>query len=118
MANVSQGTSVTWNGVALGEVVSVSVDGISADTVETTSRTSTQRFKAFSRADTDLGAVSVTVRAANAMTATNVGLTAALSISGPNASWSFACAFFEKLSWQASVGEFQTYTATFKLSGT
>ena len=117
MANVSQGTTVTWNGVALGEVVSVSVDGVSTDTVETTSRTSTSRYKVFRRSDIDLGSVQVTVRGTQAMTVTNVGLTAALSISGPGASWSFNEAMFENLSWQASVGELQQYSVTFKLIG-
>jgi len=117
VANVSQGTTIAWGSVTLGEVVSVSVDGVSADTVETTARTSTSRYKVFSRSDTDLGTVQVTVRGTNGMTVTNVGLTNTLSITGPGASWSFGSALFENLSWQASVGELQTYSATFKLIG-
>jgi len=116
VANVSQGTTATWGTVTLGEVVSVSVDGVSADTVEVTPRTSTSRFKTYSASDVDLGTVNVTLRGAAGMVATNVGLTAALSITGPNVSWVFAAAVFEKLGWQASVGELQTYSVTFKLT--
>jgi len=116
VANVSQGTTATWGNVTLGEVVSISVDGVSADTVEVTPRTSTSRFKRYRRADVDLGTVSVTLRGAAGMSSTSVGLTASLSISGQGVSWSFNEAVFEKLGWQASVGELQTYNVTFKIT--
>lgn len=116
MANVSQGTTATWGTVTLGEVVSISVDGVSSDTVEVTSRTSTSRFKAYRPADVDLGTVSVTLRGTAGMVATNVGLTAALSINGPGVAWSFNAAVFEKLGWQAGVGELQAYNVTFKIT--
>lgn len=116
MANASQGTTATWGTVTLGEVVSISVDGVSSDTVEVTSRTSTSRYKTFRPADVDLGTVSVTVRGTAGMLATNVGLTAALSISGPGAAWSFNAAVFQSLGWQASVGELQAYNVTFKIT--
>ena len=115
MANVSQGVTVTWGSVTITEVVSVSVDGVSCDTVETTSRTSTSRGKSYSVADVDLGTVSVTARGATGMMTTNVGLTATLSISGPGLSFSFAKAIFQNLGWSAAVGDLQTYTATFKM---
>lgn len=115
MANVSQGLSATWNGVTLGELVSVNVDGVSAETVDATPRNHQQRNKIFSVADTDLGTVSITLRGTNGMTATNVGLTGTLSITGPGAAWSFTGAIFEKLGWSASVGELQTYSVTFKI---
>lgn len=115
MANVSQGLSATWSGVTLGELVSVNVDGISAETVDVTPRNHQQRNKLFSRADTDLGSVSITLRGTNGMTATNVGLTGTLSINGPSASWTFNGAIFEKLGWSASVGELQFYNVTFKV---
>ncbi len=51
MASVSQGVTVTWGSVTLGEVVSVSVDGIAADTLEVTSRGQASRAKAFSAGD-------------------------------------------------------------------
>lgn len=115
MANVSQGVTVTWGAVVLGELVTVSVDGVTSDAVEVTSRNTTNRLKKFSAADIDGGTVSVTVRGTASMTETNVGLTAALSIGGPGASWSFASAMFQTLGWSASVGELQTYSVTFKI---
>lgn len=115
MANVAQGTTITWGSVALGEVVSVSVDGISADAIEITPRTSLVRQKAFSAGDVDLGTVTVTARGTAAMSSTSVGLTAALSIVGPGVSLSFPKALFQTLGWQASVGEMQSYSVTFKL---
>ena len=115
MANVSQGTTVTWNGVALGELVSVSVDGIASDSVEVTARTNASRIKAYSPADIDQGTVSCTLRGTAAMSSTNVGLTAALSIGGPSLSLSFTKAIFEKLGWSASVGELQVYSVSFKV---
>lgn len=115
MANVSQGVTVTWNGVTLGEVISVSVDGITAETVDATPRSQLTRDKVFSVADIDSGTISATVHGTAAMSSTNVGLTAALSITGPSVSWSAAKAIFEKIGWSASVGELQTYTVTFKV---
>jgi len=116
VANASQGTTVTWGTVTLGEVVSISVDGVSSDTVEVTPRTSTSRFKYYRRADVDLGTVSVTLRGTAGMLATNVGLTAALSINGPGAAWLFNEAVFQSLGWQAGVGELQAYSVTFKIT--
>ena len=115
MANVSQGTTVTWAGVSLGEVVSVTVDGVQADTVEVTSRTQASRVKSYSVADLDYGSVSVTCRGTAAMVAANVGLTGSLSISGPGLSFSFSKAIFERLGWAATVGDLQTYSVTFKV---
>ena len=114
MANASQGITVVWNSVTLGEVVSVSVDGLAAETVDVTPRNHLQRNKLFSVADTDLGTVSLTLRGTNGMTATNVGLTGTLSITGPGASWSFTGAIFETLGWSASVGELQLFNVTFR----
>jgi len=115
VAYVAQGTTIQWNAVALGEVLSVSVDGISADSVEVTPRTSAARQKVFSRGDVDYGTVTVTARGPAGMSSTSVGLTAALSIEGPGFSMSFPWALFQSLGWQASVGELQTYSVTFKV---
>lgn len=115
MANVAQGITVTWNGVTLGEVVSVSVDGLSADVVEVTDRTQASRVKAFSAADVDYGSVSCTVRGTAGMSSANVTLTGSLSISGPGVAWSFSKATMQSLGWSAAVGDMQTYTVTFKL---
>jgi hypothetical protein len=115
VANVSQGLAVTWGGVTLGEVVSVSVDGITAETVDVTPRSQAVRFKKYGRADGDYGTVTMTVRGTAAMQITNVGLTATLSISGPGVSWTFNGALFEKLAWSAGVGELQSHSVTFKI---
>lgn len=115
MANVAQGFTVTWKGVTLGEVVSVNVDGLTADVVEVTDRTSSARVKAYSAADVDFGTVSCTVRGTAGMSSTNAGLTGSLSISGPGGAWSFSNAILQTLGWSASVGELQTYNVTFKV---
>jgi hypothetical protein len=116
VANVSQGFTVTWNGVTLGEVVSVSVDGMSADVVEVTPRNATRASgKVYSAADVDYGSVTVGVRLADGMQSTNVGLTGALSITGPLANWSWGKVIFEQMGWTAAVGELQQYQATFKI---
>lgn len=117
MANVSQGTTVTWNGVSFGEVVSVSVDGVQADTVEITPRSSVDRIKWFYAADRDNGTVSLTCRSTANYQIASVGLTAALLITSPGVSWSFPVAIYQGMAWSASVGELQTYTVTFKLGG-
>jgi hypothetical protein len=106
---------VQWNGIAFGEVVSISVDGVSSDFVEVTPRTSTSRYRVFSPADIDSGTVTLTLRGTAGMQSSNVGLTAALSIAGPGVSWSFPVALFQTLGWQATVGELQSYSVTFKV---
>lgn len=116
MAFVSQGTTITWGATALGEVVSLSVDGTTVDTVEVTPRQSLTGYKTFSPTDADYGTITVTARGAALMSVGNVGLTAALSIGGPGVSFSFPKAIFQSLGWQASVGELQSYSVTFKVS--
>jgi hypothetical protein len=115
VANVSQGTTVTWGGTTLGELVTISVDGVQADTVEVTPRSRTSRDKSFSAGDCDSGTVSITCRGTTGMVVANVGLTAALSIGGPGVSWSFSKAIFSSLGWSAAVGEFQTFSVSFKV---
>ena len=115
MAADAQGTVVTWGTATLGELVSVSVDGIAADSVEVTSRGQSSRFKVFSPADVDRGTVSLTLRGTAAMNAANVGLTGNLSIVGTSVSWSFPSAIFESLGWAAQVGELQVYNVKFKV---
>jgi len=116
VARVSQGITVTWAGVRLGEVISVGVDGVSADTVEVTPRDQALRVKAYSAADKDYGTISVTCRGNDSMQLELVGLTGTLSVIGPGVSWKADVAFFQNLGWSAQVGELQTYTATFKVS--
>lgn len=115
MASVSAGFTVTWNGTALGEITSVSVDGLQADSVEVTSRSQAARTKKFSVSDVDFGTVSVTCRGTSAMSTINVGLTGELAIAGPSLSLNFTRAILQSLGWNASVGELQAYNVTFKL---
>lgn len=115
MANNSQGTVVTFAGTALGELVSVSVDGVQSDAVELTPRVQTSRAKSYSPADVDYGTVSVTCRGTAAMSTANVGLTGSLSIVGTGVSFSFSKAIYERLAWSATVGEFQVFSVSFKL---
>lgn len=117
MAGSSQGTTVTWAGVTLGELVAVSVDGIAADIIEVTPRDQATRFKVFAAGDIDQGSVSITMRGTAAATSTCVGLTGALSITGPGVSWSASVAIYERLAWRANVGELQEYNVSFKVSG-
>jgi len=117
VANVSQGTTITFGGTTLGEVVSLSVDGVAADTVEVTPRTTAVRAKVFSVADTDYGTISVTARGTAGMNTANVGLTGSLSIGGPGLSLSFPASIFQSLGVQVAVGELVTFSVTFKVSG-
>lgn len=117
MAAVSQGTTVTWAGVALGELLNVSVDGVSADIIEVTPKSAVARTKVFRAGDIDLGSISAACRGNAAATTTCVGQTGALVISGPSVSWSASVAIYEKLAWRANVGELQEYQITFKVSG-
>jgi len=112
----SQGTSVVWSSVALAEVVSVSVDGITADTVEMTPRSSTSRDKRYRVADYDYGTVTVRCRGTTSMSTSNIGLSGALAITGTGFSFISNNAIFASLAWGASVGELQEYTVTFKLT--
>jgi len=117
VANVSQGTTVTWGGTSFGEVVSVSVDAVQADTLEITPKSNKTKIKWYYAADRDNGTVSVTCRSTTNYQIASVGLTAALSIGSPGVSWSFPVAIYQGMAWSASVGELQTYTVTFKLGG-
>ncbi len=115
MANAAQGAVATWRTVSLGEVVSIDVDGIAADTIEVTPRNHAPRNKIYSAADVDVGAVSITCRGTAGMALGNVGLTGALSIVAPGVTWTHDKAIFETLGWSASVGELQTFRVTFKI---
>ena len=116
MAFVSQGTTVTWRSTALSEVVSVSVDGVSSDVVEVTSKSYQGRDKRFRSADGDYGTVTVRCRGTAAMNTSYVTTTGALSITAPSASFSSSSAILQSLAWNASVGELQEWTAVFKIT--
>lgn len=121
MAKNSQGIGVTLGDGSFGdydfeEVVSVSVDGVQADTVEVTTRTSTSRVKAFRPADVDYGTLSVTFRARGSVgLASYVGATTNVAVyQGSTTIWS-SNSVLQSVAWRASVGELQEYTATLKL---
>jgi hypothetical protein len=116
MAKTSQGTTVTWGGTTFTEVVSVGVDGVQTGTVEIVPRTSTRALR-FSSTDIDYGSVTMTARSPTGMVTGNVGTTAALTISAPLSTWTFATAIYERLNWQAATGELQTFSVTFKIGG-
>jgi hypothetical protein len=116
MPQQSQGTRVTWGATTFTEVVSVGVDGIQSGTVEIAPRTTTRALR-FSSTDIDYGTLTMTARSAVGMGMGNVGTTAALTISAPASTWTFATAIFERLNWQAATGELQTFSVTFKIGG-
>jgi len=122
VAFVSQGATVTWKGPpgtassALSEVVSISVDGVSADVVEITPKSYQGRDKRFKSADGDYGTVSIRCRGTNLMNTAYVTMTGALSITAPSASFSSGKSILQSLAWNASVGELQEWTAVFKIT--
>ena len=117
MANVSQGATVTWRSTTLSEVVSVSVDGVSSDVVEVTSKSYQGRDKRFTSADGDYGTVTVRCRATTTfMNTSYVTTTGALSIIAPGATWTSSKSILQSLAWNASVGELQEWTAVFKIT--
>lgn len=120
MANNSQGISVSlgdgFGDYDFQEVVSVSVDGVQADTVEMTARTSQSRVKAFRPADKDYGTLSVTFRAeGNVALKGYVGYTTNVTVSQGSTSLWNSGSTLQSFAWRASVGELQEYVAVFKL---
>lgn len=117
MAQDAQGTVITWNGVALGEVVSIDVGFGTADVAEYVPLNTTNRTKRFVVGDVDPGAVTVVLRASTAMSQTNVGLTASLSINGPGVTALWSWAMFTEPTWRGSVNALQEYAVKFKIGG-
>lgn len=115
MANNSQGTVITWGGVTLGEVVSVNVGELTCDLVDVTPKTQASRQKRFDVAASDAGSISLRMRATTAASATCTGTQAVLAITGPGVSWTFT-AIYERLGWAATVGQFQEYNVSFKVT--
>jgi hypothetical protein len=121
----SQGIGVTISGefgdIDFQEVTSSSIDGVQADTVEVTPRTSTARKKQFRPADTDDGTVSLVMRSRSGLTDSLVGQTCDLNVYrlgyGGESYWS-GVAIIQSLAWRASVGELQEYSVAFKLGAT
>ena len=118
MATDSQGVTLTWAGSSQAEVVSLSIDGVSSQFVETTSRLSTLKVRDYRPHDIDPGTVTVTMRTKGNLTGATFGAPQALSIArGGSEILSASVAFLEQFAWSASVGELQEYRAVFRLSG-
>lgn len=111
MALTSQGTTVTWGAFTLAGITSVSVDGVTADIVEVSPRSSATRFKKYSDADYDYGTVSIDCLDAGGISTSDVGENYGLTISG---AFSFTEAYLQNLKWVASVGDVQKVQLTFK----
>lgn len=114
MAKNSQGITVQFAGDDLGEVVSVSVDGVQSDTVEITPRSQSTRGKLYRPSDFDYGTLSVTFRDAGVFDISRVGEVGNLYVDQGNTLFTFD-AMLQSLAWSASVGELQQLTAVFKL---
>jgi hypothetical protein len=125
VATSSQGIGVTISGdfgdIDFEEVTSASIDGVQADTVEVTPRTSTVRKKKFRPADTDDGTASFVMRSRSQITDSLVGQTCDLIVYklglGGEQYWN-GVAIIQSLAWRASVGELQEYSVAFKLGAT
>ena len=113
----AQETVLTWNGVALGEVVTIDYAFGTAEASGYVPLNGTSRKRKFVPGDVDPGSVSVVLRSPVAMSATNVGLTAALSINGPGITESWAWSMFNDPGWRGAVNALQEYRVTFKLGG-
>ena len=113
MALTSQGTTVTWGAFTLAGITSVSVDGVTADIVEVSPRSSVTRFKKYSDADYDYGTVSISCFTSGIGTA-DVGKYFALSISGDSVLFTFTEAYLQDYKWSATVGDVQKVQLTFK----
>ena len=119
MATDSQGVTLTWAGSSQAEVVSLSIDGVSAQFVEPTSRLSTLKVREHRPHDNDPGTVTVTMRTKGNLNGATFGTPQALSIArGGSTILSAPVAFLEQFAWSASLGELQEYRAVFRLSGT
>jgi hypothetical protein len=111
----AQGTILRWNGVALGELVSIDLGFGSAASSDYSPLAGTSRLKKFVPGDIDPGAVSVVLRSSVAMSSSNVGLTATLSINGPDITASWSVAMFNDPKWRASVNALQEWSVNFKV---
>ena len=114
MALTAQGTTVTWGAFTLAGITSVSVDGVTADIVEVSPRSSVTRFKKYSDADYDYGTVSIDCLTAGGIGTNDVGKYYGLSIVGDSISFSFTEAYLQNLKWVATVGDVQKVQLTFK----
>jgi len=117
MAFDPQGTTITWNGVALGEVVSFDIDFGTAEVTSYSPLNGTSRTKRFVPGDVDPGAVNVVLRSTTTISSTNVGVTATLSINGPGVSASWPWAMLTEPKARGKVNDLNEYSVKFKLGG-
>lgn len=121
MGTNSQGISATISGtfgdIDFEEVVSVSVDGATADVVEITPRTLTTREKGFRAADRDHGTATFVMRASASLSDDFVGLPCSVQVTqlSPAATFLDHDAIIQSFAWRATVGELQEYTVVLKL---
>jgi hypothetical protein len=113
VATNSQGTIVQFDGDDLGEVLSVSIDGVQADSVEITPRSQATRDKIYRPADFDYGTMTVTCLDFGNFSLSNIGQSGDLLIDG-SVSFVFE-AILQSLAWTANVQELQRITFVFKL---
>ena len=114
MATNSQGVVVQFAGDDLGEVLSVSIDGVQADSVEMTPRSQATRDKIFRPADFDYGTMTVTCLDFGNFSLSRVGESGDLVIDQGSSLFNFE-AILQSLAWTANVGELQRITFVFKL---
>ena len=117
MASDSQGTTIVWNGVTLGEVVSFEVDLGSAEVTSYSPLNGTSRLKRFVPGDIDPGAVNVVLRSKVGINTGNVGLTGVLSISGPDITGSWSWAMYTEPKARGVVNGLNEFSVKFKLGG-
>lgn len=118
MATDSQGVTLSWAGSSQAEVVSLSIDGVSNEFVEITSRTYAFKARQHRPHDTDAGTVSVTMRTRGNLTGSTFGSSQTLNIAqGTVTLLTAQTAYLENFAWSGSVGELQEYRAVFRLSG-
>lgn len=117
MATNSQAIIIQFAGDELGQLVSVSLDGVQSDTVEITPRSRTLRDKQFRPADVDYGTMSVVTRAPDALDIASIGEVGSLTVIKDSSTvlYDFTDAMLMSLAWRASVGSLQEYTATFRI---
>lgn len=113
MAIPAAGMTISWNGSAVPQPISISVSGASANVIDVTGR-DTGYANIYETSGCDLG--SVTVEAyGQSFNLDVIGVKATLTISGPF-TWSVP-AIFEGYDVNCSVGEAIRFSFRFKISG-
>lgn len=123
MATHSQGVAVTLSGDGVGgdldftEILSFSVSGVQADTVEITPRSSTAYEKRHRSSDIDSGTVSISALSPNVYGGL-IGATASFGVTrGTQTIVTCDTAIIQSFAVSGSVGELLQYSIGLKLSG-